>query len=112
MAKKTDPFEKFREATLSGGVSLGSALGNKNARNDEEPAAQAPVAEPQKVAEPQSAVVESKVGKNVDKELVSFHISKSMKKQLDLLKVESDKSLKELYTEAVADLLAKYGKTF
>lgn len=106
MAKKTDPFEKFREATLNNGVSLGSALGSKTA-NEPEPAT--PVAPASPAVQP-APVPEVKTSKNADKELVSFHISKAMKKQLDLLKVESDKSLKELYTEAVEDLLAKYGR--
>ena len=95
MAKKTDPFEKFREATL-GGSPLSSAI------NGNSPAA----------ARPDSTPLPSPVkkSKNEDRKLVSFHIDKQVFHSLGQLKFERGVKYDDLYNEAVSDLLAKYGK--
>ena len=95
MAKKTDPFEKFREATL-GGSPLSSAI------NGNSPTA----------ARPDSTPLPSPVkkSKNEDRKLVSFHIDKQVFHSLGQLKFERGVKYDDLYNEAVSDLLAKYGK--
>ena len=96
MAKKTDPFEKFREATL-GGSPLSNAISAgsdpERSRSDE-PARPSPV----------------KKSKNEDRKLVSFHIDKDIFHSLGQLKFEMGTKYDELYNEAVKDLLKKYGK--
>lgn len=92
MAKKQDPFDKFREATL-GTNSLGSVLSGAtapHAAREEAPAA--------------------KVSKNADRKLVSFHIDKDVFLKLGQLKFEAGTKYDDLYNEAVRDLLVKYGK--
>ena len=98
MAKKTDPFDKFREATLGGGNSFGGALSaaanNRKAKQQEsgQPAA-APAA---------------KVSKTANRKLVSFHIDNAMFLKLGQLKFETGAKYDELYNEAIVDLLKKY----
>ena len=98
MAKKTDPFEKFREATLGNGNPLSSALSgvglSSKPRQEETPL-------------PSPTV---KVSKNADRKLVSFHIDNSTFRLLGQLKFEMGTKYDDLYNEAVSDLLAKYGK--
>ncbi|MCQ2147121.1 MAG: hypothetical protein MJZ16_06345 [Bacteroidales bacterium] len=120
MAKKSkDPFEVFKQATLGSNSSLSSALSSKpkeevkeDVKKDDSPTPSAP-----EVTAPQPSVQNTteekevkKVSKNANRELVSFHISKETKKQLDYLKVEVGKSLNDFYIEAIEDLLVKYKK--
>lgn len=110
MAKKIDPFEKFKEVTLGSSPSLSSAINVKKDTVvlDEKPLVSEPVpANPSSIA---STPIVEKQGKNVTRELVSFHIPKEMKKKLGLLKYELDRPFGDLYCEAVEDLLLKYGK--
>ena len=97
MAKKVDPFEKFREATLGGGNSLSGALSDPGARRPERPS-----------DTPLSST--GKVSKNANRKLVSFNIDKNTFLKLGQLKFEMGTKYDELYNEAVADLLKKYGK--
>lgn len=97
-AKKSDPFDKFREATLGSGGALSGALGSKprnmgNGPSDEEPRPAA-----------------AKQSKNSDRTLVSFHIDKETFRRLGTLKFEMGTKYDVLYNEAVEDLLRKYGK--
>lgn len=97
MAKKTDPFEKFREATLGGGSALSGALSDTGARRVERPV-ETPLPSP------------AKVSKNANRKLVSFNIDKNTFLKLGQLKFEMGTKYDELYNEAVTDLLKKYGK--
>ena len=97
MAKKVDPFEKFREATLGGGNALGAALnGNSEARVSHD-------------AGPSPAPV-SKKSKNANRTLKSFHVDNELFKKLGQIKYEMGISYDELYNEAIKDLPVKYGK--
>ena len=100
MAKKSDPFEKFREATLGSSGTLSGALSNASSRRA------APKAEPA----PQVEVASAKVSKNANRKLVSFHIDNAMFLKLGQLKFETGAKYDELYNEAVVDLLKKYHK--
>lgn len=100
MAKKSDPFEKFREATLGSSGSLSGALSSAAAAR---PAAKS---EPT----PQVAVTPSKVSKNANRKLVSFHIDNATFLKLGQLKFETGTKYDELYNEAIVDLLKKYHK--
>ena len=108
MAKKVDPFEKFRDATLGYSNELSDAI---RIKHDPEPIQEEQVIVP---AAPQPEYVENttvtKVSKNASRELVSFHIDKTTKKLLGLLKYEQERSFGDLYIEAIEDLLRKYGK--
>lgn len=111
MAKKTkDQFDIFKQVTLGTSTSLSSL----NVDNKPAPVKETPLPSPAtevKDATPAPAQkVDSteKVSKNANRELVSFHISKEIKKKLNLLKVETEKSLGDLYNEAIDDLLVKY----
>ena len=97
MAKKSDPFDKFREATLSGGNSFSGAL-NAAATSRSSKADAAPV----------STVADKKVSKNANRKLVSFHIDNAMFLKLGQLKFETGAKYDELYNEAIVDLLKKY----
>lgn len=117
MAKKVDPFDKFRAATLGKSGELIDAISTK--RSDESiptpvpsPADQQPfVYDPVNYVNPQPVEQPvQKVSKNAGRELVSFHIAKDLKKKLGLLKYETDRSYGDLYIEAIEDLLKKYGK--
>lgn len=115
MAKKIDPFDKFKEATLGRSSELIDAISPK--KTEDTPAPQPKETSPAPV---ETRYVETvvqaatqpvvKVSKNADRELVSFHIAKDIKKKLGLLKYETDRSFGELYTEAIEDLLRKYDK--
>lgn len=96
MAKKTDPFEKFREATL-GGSSLSSAISGAGSPD-----------RARSVDTPLPSSV--KKSKNEDRKLVSFHIDKNDFLKLGQLKFEMGTKYDDLYNEAVRDLLVKYGK--
>jgi len=98
MAKKTDPFEKFKEATLGSSATLSGALSN---------AASPKPASKQVIEEP---AVQAKVSKNANRKLVSFHIDNAMFLRLGQLKFETGTKYDELYNEAVVDLLKKYHK--
>ena len=102
MAKKTDPFDKFREATLGGGNPLSGALQGAIARSSERKADESPL--------PSPAPSPEKKSKNADRKLVSFHIDKQVFHSLGQLKFERGVKYDELYNEAVKDLLVKYGK--
>ena len=99
MAKKTDPFEKFREATLGGDNSLSGAL-SAASRKRQDPAPSESVRE--------SAATTAKVSKNANRKLVSFHIDNAMFLRLGQLKFETGAKYDELYNEAIVDLLKKY----
>lgn len=99
MAKKTDPFEKFREATLGGGNSLSGALSAASRKRQD-------TAPSESVRE--SAATAAKVSKNANRKLVSFHIDNAMFLRLGQLKFETGAKYDELYNEAIVDLLKKY----
>ena len=98
MAKKSDPFDKFREATLGSSSTLSGALGSAASR----------AARPAAVEVP--APTSAKVSKNANRKLVSFHIDNAMFLRLGQLKFETGSKYDELYNEAVVDLLKKYHK--
>ena len=120
MAKKVDQFEKFRAATLGRPSELSSVIQSSqtDARNTEvvdnvTPSDnQVEAIRPQESLQITNTTVEissGKVSKNADRELVSFHIAKDRKKKLGLLKYQQERSFGELYSEAIDDLLKKYG---
>ena len=99
MAKKSDPFDKFREATLgSSASSLSGALSGAVSRPAQTPAKASPSVDVQKVS------------KNANRKLVSFHVDNAMFLRLGQLKFETGSKYDELYNEAVVDLLKKYHK--
>ena len=98
MAKKSDPFDKFREATLGGGSPLSGALQGASLRKEERLTEEAPLPSPVKKS------------KNANRKLVSFHIDTDVFLKLGQLKFEMGTKYDELYNEAVRDLLVKYGK--
>lgn len=98
MAKKTDPFDKFRQATLGGDKALSGALSGVSTR--EEAHSSSPLPSP----------AAAKVSKNANRKLVSFHIDSDTFLKLGQLKFEMGSKYDELYNEAVRDLLVKYGK--
>lgn len=121
MAKKIDPFDKFRAATL-GQPSIKDAMRPRQDVSLESTVPAAPAEDVVKepvINEKPSTVVSApvnvvpavaKISKNADRELVSFHISKDTKRKLGLLKYETGRQYNELYVEAIEDLLKKYGK--
>lgn len=96
MAKKTDPFDKFREATLGSGKTLSGALSGAVASTT--------------VAEAEASPAPAKVSKNADRKLVSFHIDKGLFLKLGQLKFELGCKYDDLYNEAIENILQKYGK--
>lgn len=110
MAKKKDPFETFRTATLGGVNPFDQAMKPKQEMPvDDDPRRPVrPQDKPQEVQ--QAAVAADKPSKNAGRELVSFHIDKETKRLLGFVKFDTGKSFNDLYTEAVEDLLRKYGK--
>jgi hypothetical protein len=98
MAKKSDPFDKFREATLGGGSPLSGALQGASLRKEERLTEEAPLPSPVKKS------------KNANRKLVSFHIDTDVFLKLGQLKFEMGTKYDDLYNEAVRDLLVKYGK--
>lgn len=119
MAKKVDQFEKFRAATLGRPSELSSVIQSSqtDGRNTEVDNVtpsdnQVEAILPQESLQITNTTVEissGKVSKNADRELVSFHIAKDRKKKLGLLKYQQERSFGELYSEAIDDLLKKYG---
>ena len=120
MAKKVDQFEKFRAATLGRPSELSSVIQSSqtDGRNTEvvdnvTPSDnQVEAIRPEESLQITNTTVEissGKVSKNADRELVSFHIAKDRKKKLGLLKYQQERSFGELYSEAIDDLLKKYG---
>lgn len=99
MAKKTDPFDKFRQATLGGDKALSGALSGATAPRDERPA-----------GSPLPSPAVQKQSKNANRKLVSFHIDSDVFLKLGQLKFEMGTKYDDLYNEAVRDLLVKYGK--
>ena len=97
MAKKTDPFDKFRDATLGGGNAFSGALNAAASRS----------IWPQEVVSKESET-SAKVSKNANRKLVSFHIDNAMFLKLGQLKFETGTKYDELYNEAIVDLLKKY----
>jgi hypothetical protein len=95
MAKKSDPFDKFREATLGGGNTLSGALNGAGTQDERQP---------------ENSPTPEKVSKNAERKLVSFHIDKDLHLKLGQLKYDTGLKYDELYTEAVTDLLVKYGR--
>ena len=100
MAKGQDPFEKFKAATLS-------TPSIKDAIKVDSPAPAAPA-----VASPAPAVEvpEVKAKKGANEEQVSFFIDKELKRKFGMLKFELGVQYKDLYVEAITDLLKKYHK--
>lgn len=119
MAKKVDQFEKFRAATLGRPSELSNVIQSSqtDGRNTEVDNVtpsdnQVEAIRPQESLQITNTTVEissGKVSKNADRELVSFHIAKDRKKKLGLLKYQQERSFGELYSEAIDDLLKKYG---
>lgn len=98
MAKKSDPFDKFREATLGSSGTLSGALSSATSRPAPAVIREEPVSAPQKVS------------KNANRKLVSFHIDNALFLKLGQLKFETGSKYDELYNEAIVDLLKKYHK--
>ncbi len=96
MVKKTDPFDKFREATLSGGAALSGAIGGNGASGNPRALSSSPAG--------------ARASKNADRKMVSFHLDNEVFRKLGLLKFEMGVKYDDLYNEALRDLLAKYGK--
>ena len=96
MAKKNDPFEKFRQATLGSGNKLGEALSGTESSSSLQTSDISPA--PQKKS------------KNSNRTLKSFHLDNDLFRKLGQIKYETGISYDELYNEAVTDLLKKYGK--
>ena len=99
MAKKTDPFDKFREATLGGGNPLSGALQGATIKSSERVSEETPLPSPA-----------AKKSKNANRKLVSFHIDNDIFLKLGQLKFEMGTKYDDLYNAAVRDLLVKYGK--
>lgn len=98
MAKKSDPFDKFREATLGSSGTLSGAISSATSRPATAVTREEPVSAPQKVS------------KNANRKLVSFHIDNAVFLKLGQLKFETGSKYDELYNEAIVDLLKKYHK--
>jgi len=98
MAKKSDPFDKFREATLGSSGTLSGALSTATSRPAPAIIREEPVSTPQKVS------------KNANRKLVSFHIDNAVFLKLGQLKFETGSKYDDLYNEAIVDLLKKYHK--
>lgn len=105
MAKGIDQFEKFKAATLNT-PALSDAI--KPASSSEPKAAEKKAVSPTPVPaeQPKPVVNNSKPAL----EQVSFFLDKDLKKAVGLLKYELDVQLKDLYEEAIRDLLKKYKK--
>lgn len=99
MAKKTDPFDKFRQATLGGDKALSGALSGATTSRDDRSA-----------GSPLPSPTLQKQSKNANRKLVSFHIDSDVFLKLGQLKFEMGTKYDDLYNEAVRDLLVKYGK--
>jgi len=95
MAKKVDPFEKFREATLGEDRSLSGALNAKTDAKDEE-------VKTDDKAKPAAS--------RKDRKLVSFYLDGESFRKLGVLKFETGTKYEDLYNEAVRDLLVKYNR--
>lgn len=108
MAKKTDPFEKFRNATLGDGNSLSGALsGGTHKEEVDTPLPSSAHAAPQVIT---SVATPAKVSKNATRKMVSFHVDAEIFRRLGQLKFEMGTKYDDLYNEAIRDLLVKYGK--
>ena len=64
--KKTDPFEKFREATLGGSILSDAISGSATKAEDERPYVDTPLPSP------------AKKSKNENRKLVSFHLDQEL----------------------------------
>lgn len=129
MAKGKDPFETFKQATLSGpslsdAIRVEAAPAAQQEESTHEPSpspvpASTPAPEPAQVqaqahahavlAEATAKVADDKAVRRTNSEQVSFFLEKDLKKKINLLKVETEKQLQDLYSEAIVDLLKKYG---
>ena len=99
MAKKIDPFEKFRDATLGAGSALSGALSGALGKSEE----------PKETHQVRGDnLVPAKKSKNADRRLVSFHIDNATFIKLGQLKFDTGTKYDELYNEAIVDLLKKY----
>ena len=112
MANTKDQFEKFKAATL-GTSSLSDAINTSDSPTTK-PSEKKQTVSSAVSAEPSRKVEPEKPGKGFQKanaeEQVSFFIDKNIKKQIGLLKYELGVQLKDLYEEALTDLLKKFGK--
>lgn len=106
MSKAVDQFEKFKAATLSS-PSLSNAI---KPDTSVAPVESKPTASPIPVSKPVAQTNTSiKTDKPVE-EQVSFFIDKELKKAVGLLKYELGVQFKDLYEEAIRELLKKYNK--
>lgn len=113
MAKGQDPFEKFKAATLSSSPSIKDAISSDTKPSKESKLVSKPAEKPlpSPAAVPAPAPKADDKGKKANNlEQVSFFIDKDLKKAVGLLKYERDVQLKDLYEEAIRDLLVKYHK--
>ncbi len=98
MAKK-NPFDAFKESAIGAGASP-----LKNAVEGSASVKEVDTRIPVRPAKPE----EPAVAKNVNRELMSFHIDKDLKKELGFIKFSTGKSYGDLINEAVEELVKKY----
>ncbi len=103
MSKKNQ-FEEFRKAALSEKNPFLDNFSDIDAESDTR-IPHRPSRVPNRTRD-----IKEKPSKNYDRELVSFHINKDLKRNLGFLKFETGLSYNDLYNEAIEDLLMKYGK--
>lgn len=105
MAKGVDPFEKFKQATLSG-PSLSEAIkpADPVAPVQTVPAAPAQPVSPAPIQELPSVPEKPRM------EQVSFFLDRELKRKFGMLKYELGVQYKDLYEEAIRDLLKKYDR--
>lgn len=106
MPKGLDPFEKFKQATLSS-PSLSEAI--KPSEQQTAPVQAAPAA-PVKTFSPAPVQEFSSVQEKPRVEQVSFFLDRELKRKFGMLKYELGVQYKDLYEEAIRDLLKKYDR--
>lgn len=105
MAKGIDQFEKFKAATLNT-PALSDAIKPASSQEPKPVDKKQVSPTPSPVEQPTAPIKKDKPAL----EQVSFFIDKDLKKAVGLLKYELDVQLKDLYEEAIRDLLKKYKK--
>lgn len=108
MAKGQDPFEKFKQATLSG-PTLSEAI------KPSDPVVQpvqtvSPAPAPAPVVTPLPVQEHASVSEKPRVEQVSFFLDRELKRKFGMLKYELGVQYKDLYEEAIRDLLKKYDR--
>lgn len=106
MAKGIDQFEKFKAATLNT-PALSDAIKPTSSSSEPKAAEKKEVSPTPVPAEQTKPVV---INSKPALEQVSFFLDKDLKKAVGLLKYELGVQLKDLYEEAIRDLLKKYKK--